>query len=45
VADSVTNEALFFYQPITKRQIKKIIDGGGFSDTLFLFDLKNRVME
>jgi hypothetical protein len=45
LADSTTNEALYFQQPITKRQIIKFIDGGGFSDTLFLFDLKNRVME
>jgi len=43
--DSVSESGLFFYQPIDKIAIKKLIDTGGFCDTLFVFDLKRRTMQ
>jgi hypothetical protein len=42
--DSTSGKSLFYCKPIKKKQIKKVIDNDGFSDTLFRFDLKTRKM-
>lgn len=40
--DSVSQSNLFYRTPINKKQLVNFIKQGGFTDTLFLFDIKNR---
>lgn len=40
--DSASQSNLFYRTPINKKQLVKYIEHGGFTDTLFLFDIKNR---
>jgi hypothetical protein len=42
IPDSVSESNLFYRSPISKKQLVKYIEQGGFADTLFLFDIKNR---
>lgn len=43
--DSVNNEKEFYYNtPITSGTIKKFINDGGFADTMFIFDIKQRII-
>ena len=42
--DSASQSNLFYRTPITKKQLVKYIEHGGFTDTLFLFDIKNRTI-
>lgn len=42
--DSVSESNLFYRSPISKKQLVKYIEQGGFADTLFLFDIKKRLL-
>jgi hypothetical protein len=46
VPDSTANSnELYYKQSLTKKQIKKLVEDGGFADTLMIFDLKNRTLD
>lgn len=41
--DSIQSEkALFYNTRFSSKQMKKFVEAGGFADTVFLFDIKNR---
>jgi hypothetical protein len=43
IADKTGDKNDYFYnKPITKKQMKKFIKNGGFTDTLIVFDIRNR---
>ncbi len=42
--DSVSQSDLFYRTPINKKQLVKYIEQGGFTDTLFLFDVKKKLL-
>jgi len=42
--DSTYQNNLFFRKPIGKRELVKYLNRGGFTDTLFVFDLKERTV-
>jgi hypothetical protein len=44
--DSTANEKELYYNSgLTKRQLKRFVKDGGFSDTLIVFNLKTRIIE
>ena len=44
VPDTINKTQLFYSTPISKRQLRKFANKGGFCDTIMVFDLKNRTI-
>lgn len=38
------NKALFYNTRLSSKQMKKFVEEGGFADTIFLLDIKNRII-
>lgn len=42
---TVKDKELYYNKPLTRRQMRKFVKQGGFTDTLIVFDIANRTVE